>query len=163
MCATVERIHTAHSKRNQNRFTKMSNSKEERKVKFPHSLVFKEVVKDGDSGEILEFLKRPSVDTGIVNTPFVSRNGRTALHEFVREGNLKCVRVLANLGADVNLHDCTGRTPLHYCAVSDDLRIARFLLSHGANPDVLSFDGKAPVDFTDNFEMIELLTSHSSQ
>jgi hypothetical protein len=133
----------------------------ERKVKFPHTLVFKEVVKEGDSSEIVEFLKRPSVDTGIVNTTMTSTHGGTALHEFVRDGNMKCVRVLVNLGADVNLHDCTGWTPLHYSVNSEDMRITKFLLKHGADPDILSYDGKTPVDITDNFEMIELLMGHS--
>ncbi len=74
---------------------------------------------------------------------------------------MKCVRVLVNLGADVNLHDCTGWTPLHYSVNAEDLRITKFLLKHGADPDILSYDGKSPVDITDNFEMIELLTAHS--
>lgn len=74
---------------------------------------------------------------------------------------MKCVRVLVNLGADVNLHDSTGWTPLHYSVNATDIRITKFLLMHGANPDILSYDGKTPVDITDNFEMIELLIEHS--
>ena len=138
-----------------------NNANKERKVKFPHSLVFKEVVKDGDSGEITEFLKRPSVDTGIVNSTLTSSHGRTALHEFVRDGNMKCVRALVNLGAVVNLHDCTGWTPLHYSVNTENMNITKFLLKHGADPDTLSYDGKTPVDITDDFEMIELLTAYS--
>ena len=136
-------------------------SNKERKVKFPHTLVFEEVVKDGDSSEIVEFLKRPSVDTGIVNTTLASSHGGTALHEFVRDGNMKCVRVLVNLGADINLHDCTGWTPLHYSVNSGNMRITGFLLKHGADPDIVSYDGKTPADITDDFEMIELLMSYS--
>lgn len=135
----------------------------DRKVKFPHHLVFHDMVKDGDSSEMTNFFKRPSVadPQGIINSPD-SQDG-PALHSLVKEGNLKCVRVLINLGADVNLQDEDGLRPLHICASTNNIEMARFLVKKGANPDLTDFEGRTPVDLTDDFDLVELLTMYSPE
>lgn len=120
------------------------------------------MVKDGDSSEMTHFLKRPSVDPqGIIN----SRGDQSgpALHQLVKDGNLKCVRVLVNLGADVNMQDDEGFRPLHHCAYTGNFDMAKFLMKRGANPDLMDHQGRTPVDLTDDFDMIELLMMYSPE
>ena len=134
----------------------------DRKVKFPHELVFKDMVKDGDSAEMVSFLKRPSVDPqSIINTQ--GNQDQPALHQLVKEGNLKCIRILANLGADVNMADDFGKTPLHLSVIAGNLTVTKFLLRNGANPDIGDNDGNTPVDFTDDFDLIEMLLTYSPE
>ena len=83
-----------------------TKSKEDKKVKFPHEIVFDEMVKDGDSSEIMNFLRRASVDVD-VNKRNV--DGRTALKNLIMDDNLKCVKVLVEQGAHVNKGDENGR------------------------------------------------------
>lgn len=132
-----------------------------RKVKFPHDLVFQDMVKDGDSTEMATFLKRPSVDPqSIINTQ--GNQEGPALHKLVQDGNLKCIRILVNLGADVNMQDEDGWTPLHYSVYVGNMAVTRFLLRNGANPDINNFNGQQAVDFTDDFDFIELLIRYSN-
>ncbi|EDO48893.1 predicted protein [Nematostella vectensis] len=132
----------------------------DRKVKFPHELVFHEMVKEGDSAEMSMFLKRPSVDPkSIING--TQGNQGPALHQLVFEGNLKCVRMLVNLGADVNMQNEEGFTPLHYCALSNNFDMAKFLMKKSANPDIADYNGKTPVDYTEDFDLIELFLMFS--
>lgn len=134
----------------------------DRKVKFPHDLVFKDVVKGGDSAEMVSFLKRPSVDPqSIINTR--GCEDEPALHQLVKEGNLKCIRILVNLGAEVNMVDVVGQTPLHLSVIAGNLAVTKFLLRNGANPDVKDKDGNTPVDFTDDFDLIEMLIKYSPE
>ena len=135
----------------------------DRRVKFPHDLVFHDMVKDGDSSEMTNFFKRPSVadPQGIINSP--GDQTGPALHLLVKEGNLKCIRVLINLGADVNMQDEDGQRPLHICACTNNFDLARFLVKKGANPDLTDHQGRTPVDLTDDFDMIELLMMYSPE
>ena len=82
--------------------------------------------------------------------------GEAALHHAVRHGNLNCVELLLDGGADVNL--CTRgplgmlQTPLHIAAgkacgqrsLRDSLAIVQTLLDHGANPGALNKMSKNP-------------------
>ncbi|KXJ27966.1 protein phosphatase 1 regulatory subunit 27 [Exaiptasia diaphana] len=135
----------------------------DRRVKFPHNLVFHDMVKDGDSSEMTNFFKRPSVadPEGIINSP--GDQAGPALHTLVKEGNLKCVRVLVNLGADVNMPNEEGWRPLHICALTNNIDVAKFLVKRGANPDLTDHQGRTPVDLTDDFDLIELLMMYSPE
>lgn len=134
----------------------------DRRVKFPHDLVFHDMVKDGDPSEMSHFLKRPSVDTEmLVNT----QGGQTnpAFHQLVKDGNLKCIRMLVTLGADVNMQDEEGNTSLHHSVRAGNIAVTKFLLRSGANPDISNEDGEFPVDLTEDFDLIELLVKYSPE
>jgi len=134
----------------------------DRKVKFPHDLVFHDMVKDGDPSEMCQFLKRPSVDTEmLVNNEGGQRN--PAFHQLVKDGNLKCIRMLVSLGADVNMKDDEGSTSLHHSVKAGNYAVTKFLLRSGANPDISNGDGEFPVDLTDDFDLIELLVKYSPE
>lgn len=134
----------------------------DRRVKFPHDLVFHDMVKDGDPSEMCSFLKRPSVDTEmLVNTQGGQAN--PDFHQLVKDGNLKCIRMLVTLGADVNMRDEDGCTPLHHSVTAGNIAVTKFLLRSGANPDISNYDGQCPVDLTDDFDLIEMLVKHSPE
>lgn len=134
----------------------------DRTVKFPHDLVFHDMVKDGDPSEMCQFLKRPSVDTKmLVNAEEGQSN--PAFHQLVKDGNLKCVRMLVTLGADVNMQDEDGCTSLHHSVQAGNVTVTKFLLRSGANPDISNADGAFPVDLTDDFDLIEMLVKYSPE
>ena len=138
------------------------NDSMDRRVKFPHNLVFHDMVKDGDPSEMCHFLKRPSVDPEmLVNT----ESGQTnpAFHQLVKDGNLKCIRMLVSLGADVNMQDGEGSTSLHHSVRAGNLALTKFLLRSGANPDLSNDAGEFPVDLTDDFDLIEMLVKYSPE
>ncbi len=87
---------------------KTSEAKQ-KQVKFPQELVFEDMVKEGDSSDIVHFLRRQSVDVDVNKT---NESGTTALNDLIKNGNLKCARVLVSLGADVNRMDQNGKVGL---------------------------------------------------
>ena len=56
-----------------------------------------------------------------------------------------------------------GQTPLHYACQRGSLSMTRFLLESDADVDVADVMGFCPVDYTDDFEVIELITQYSSK
>ena len=85
--------------------TQLSKCKEDKRVKFPPDIVFDELIKDGDSSEIVSFLRRESIDIDVNKR---NDQGRTALKDLIMNDNLKCVKILVEQGADVNRKDGNG-------------------------------------------------------
>ena len=102
-----------------------TKSKEERRVKFPHEIVFDEMVKEGDSSEIMNFMRRESVDVDINKR---NEHGNTALNEMIKNGNLKCVKVLIGLGADVNRKDEKGTSILYFIVIESCCLMLHFVV-----------------------------------
>lgn len=131
----------------------------DRRVKFPHELVFHDMVKDGDPSEMSQFLKRPSVDTKmLVNAQ--GGHSNPDFHQLVKDGNLKCVRMLVTLGADVNMQDKQGCTSLHHSVRAGNVAVTKFLLRSGANPDIKNNENKFPYDLTDDFDLLEMFARY---
>eukprot|EP00795_Rhopilema_esculentum_P013839 gene13839-4777_t len=95
-----------------------SKKKDVKKVKFPQDLVFDEIVKEGDSSEIVSFL-------------------REQVWMWMAD-------------------------PAALCESYGDFNVAKLLLESNADPNVVDNRGLLPIDYTDNFELIELLVSHSN-
>ena len=94
------------TERRQTSTKQQKKSKDEKRVKFHQDIVFNEMIKDGESAEILNFLRRKSVDIDVNER---NEHGRTALKNLIMNDNLKCVKVLVQQGADVNKEDENGR------------------------------------------------------
>lgn len=87
------------------------------------------------------------------------RNGVTPLHRAVRFRNLAAVKLLIELGANVNAKDRRSHsTPLHRAVTNTGapatagkgdmaVEIARVLLAHGADPKAKNKQGKMPADY----------------
>src|SRR4051794_2801654 len=67
-------------------------------------------VNEGDTVTIQQLINRGSVNNYICGC-------RPPLHYAAEKGNIETMRVLVQLGADVNSADIDGCTPLHYAAL----------------------------------------------
>ena len=68
--------------------------------------------------------------------------GRSGLSWACEEGHLEIVRLLVELGADINQTDKCGYTPCYYACWKGHLEVVWLLLDRGANPlikDIVSF------------------------
>ena len=100
-------------------------------------------------------------DTGVggVTRPFTfneligQQGGLTALHFAARQGAMRTVETLVDLGADVNALSPADRTsPLLIATINGQFDIAAFLLAHGAQPNLASDAGVTPLFATLNVE-----------
>ncbi|XP_049427467.1 protein phosphatase 1 regulatory subunit 27-like [Epinephelus fuscoguttatus] len=124
-----------------------------RSVHFPNDILFQDYVRHGELERIGRFIRtnRVSLDT-------IYHSGMAALHEAVLSGNLDCVKLLVQLGADIHQRDEEGWTPLHMACSDSFPHIARYLLSLGADPELENDCGEKPADLIepDNEELLEL-------
>jgi ankyrin repeat protein len=67
----------------------------------------------------------------------------TALHQCVRLSNTEMMKILLDLGANVEIKDADGETPVFVASSSKDPELVRLLLKAGANPNVKAKDGRS--------------------
>ncbi|XP_073328765.1 protein phosphatase 1 regulatory subunit 27b [Pagrus major] len=124
-----------------------------RSVHFPNDIVFQDYVRQGELERIGRFIRarRVSLHT-------IYHSGMAAIHEAVLSGNLECVKLLIQYGADIHQRDEEGWTPLHMACSDGFPHIARYLLSLGANPELETDCGEKPADLIepDNKELLEI-------
>jgi hypothetical protein len=77
----------------------------------------------------------------------VDKHGRSKLHHVIIDDNIKSVRELVSLGANVNIQDTTGDTPLHVAAMFGHVSIVVELISAGANVNIQNNIGETPLYF----------------
>ena len=73
------------------------------------------------------------------------KHGRSKLHRVIIDDDIKSVKELVSLGANVNMRDTTGVTPLHLAAVFGHVSIVVELISAGANVDIQNDIGETPL------------------
>uniref|UniRef100_A0A672FE66 Uncharacterized protein n=1 Tax=Salarias fasciatus TaxID=181472 RepID=A0A672FE66_SALFA len=124
-----------------------------RSVHFPNDIVFQDYVRQGELERIGRFIRARRVS---LSTIYLS--GMAALHEAVLSGNLDCVKLLVQHGADIHQRDEEGWTPLHMACSDGFPHIARFLLSLGADPTLENDCGEKPSDLIepDHLELLQL-------
>ena len=86
----------------------------DKRVKFPHDLIFEDLLKDGDSNEMVGFLRRQSVT---IDLDKPNESGTTPLTNLIKTGNLKCIRAIVTLGADVNRRDEFGKFSYKFLSI----------------------------------------------
>ncbi|XP_056135646.1 protein phosphatase 1 regulatory subunit 27b isoform X2 [Lampris incognitus] len=130
-----------------------SSLKPVRNVHFPNDVVFQDYVRQGELERIGLFIraKRVTLDT-------IYNSGMAAIHEAVLSGNLECVKLLVQYGADIHQRDEEGWTPLHMACSDGFPHIARYLLSLGADHELENECGEKPADLIDpeDKELVEL-------
>ncbi|KAI0347159.1 ankyrin [Trametopsis cervina] len=75
---------------------------------------------------------------------WANADGKTALHIASQRGNEELVRMLCDLGADVDLSDNEGNTPLHYASAWGHIPL---LIERGCQYNVRNNDGFTPSDY----------------
>ncbi|HJZ75819.1 MAG TPA: ankyrin repeat domain-containing protein [Vicinamibacterales bacterium] len=74
------------------------------------------------------------------------QGGLTALHFAARQGAMRTVQTLVELGADVNAVSPADRSsPLLVATINGQFDVAAFLLAHGAQPNLASDAGMTPL------------------
>ena len=93
-------------------------------------------VKNGDIQEVEKYFKA-GVDPNLA----IVSDGTTLLHEAVLQGHQDIVKMLIDLGANVNAINEYRETPIAYAAKEANWEIVKILMSHGANVDYLDQSG----------------------
>ena len=99
-----------------------------------------DAAEEGDDKQVRALIKS---DPALIG--FRTASGSTPLHCAVSQRQLKVVKALVELGADLNAPDDQGDTPLHAAARSGTLTIARFLFQHGANLHAVNSQEQTPL------------------
>ncbi|XP_012674005.2 protein phosphatase 1 regulatory subunit 27b [Clupea harengus] len=115
-----------------------------RNVHFPNDIVFQDYVRTGELERIGRFIR-----TRRVSLETIYHSGMAAIHEAVLSGNLACVKLLVEHGADIQQQDEEGWSPLHMACSDGFPDIARYLLLLGAHVNVENQDGDKPADLID--------------
>lgn len=91
------------------------------------------------------------------NVDQITAAGVTALTQSALDGRLENVKLLVELGADVNKKDRFGSTPLHYAVSEGYAHVCRYLLNHGANARIENAEGEFPVELADEENIASLM------
>lgn len=100
--------------------------------------------------------------SGRVNVNRLNASGVTALHEASYEGKSRCVEILVQCGASVDVKDREGWTPLHAAVCGGNKTCVAFLIKSGANIRNKNDDGLSPLGVAvqqGNKDMAEFLSS----
>ncbi|XP_035665705.1 death-associated protein kinase 1-like [Branchiostoma floridae] len=88
------------------------------------------------------------------------KNGETALHWASRNGNTEMVKLLVQLGTDVEAKDKDGETALHVASMKRNTEMVKLLVQLGANVEAKNMDGRTALHVASgngNTEMVKLL------
>ncbi|MEB5528845.1 hypothetical protein GOP96_17675 [Vibrio cholerae] len=69
---------------------------------------------------------------------------------------IEIIRLLVEMGANINHANDYGRTVMHNACYSGSLKLVTFLISVGAKVDVIDNHGKLPADHSPNTELKEV-------
>lgn len=73
---------------------------------------------------------------------YKSPEGDNCLHIAAIRGDLRAVKLLVELGLNINGRGDMGNTPLHYARKSGQYNAVKFLISKGARPDLTNEFGE---------------------
>ena len=124
------KTNTQRTKRRKESFISRIISNDKDEAVDDNSLSLRYAVRKFDTGRVIEIVSRPNT-----NIDGTSDKGITALHEAAIDGNLTCVKLLANHGANINKCDCEGFTPLDYAVFGGNFECAAYLIEKGAKED----------------------------
>ena len=93
-----------------------------------------------------------------VNEPTKTKDDpvTTLLHYAVMINDIRCIRVLANLGANFNARDSKNCTPLHWAVIREDIPdVVEVLINEGAAVDMQDDDQMTPLHYAARNNCIE--------
>ena len=94
-----------------------------------HFTKIHEIVLGRNGSNLAQYLRsnsRAQIDQG-------DWQGRTPLSWAAARGDLDVVKILMDLGADLNIVSCAGLSPLHYAVCNKRPLVLKYLLEHGAD------------------------------
>ena len=108
------------------------------------------VIKAAKSGNAPALKALISADSGLLNAR--DSDDSTPLHCAAWKGHAHVVRLLIDLGADVNAKSANehyGDTPLHAAAHGNQRPVAEILIARGANIHAVNLAGRTPLAETE--------------
>ena len=96
---------------------------------------------------------------GGIDPDIADGEGFTAMHVAAQGGRVDVLTVLVEFQGNVNSRTDSGWTPLHAAASRDQLGAVTFLLRNGADPNTVNDQGFPPVEFSDDPDIIDVLTA----
>ena len=117
------------------------------------------------AGNAIQLSQMLIEDPKLANT-VRQRDNWTPLHGAACNGNIECVKLLIDTGADVNAQSCNQRSALHCSAEDGNVEIAALLLQADANPNLKDSKGKTPLDYAvwnNDRDMITLIRNHDGK
>ncbi len=98
----------------------------------------------GDTKHVVELLSTlPQAQPLTINHQ--DSHGMTALHWAAAQGHDDIVKLLLDLGANIDLQNVQGNTPLHLAARNGNLSTVQLLLVRGANATLANANGQTPL------------------
>ncbi|MEO1218887.1 MAG: ankyrin repeat domain-containing protein [Bacteroidota bacterium] len=77
---------------------------------------------------------------------FRFKDGTTPLHVAVLQDDIELIRLILDLGSDVDPEDILGNRPLHMAIVANSQPIVELLVRYGADINARALNGKSPLE-----------------
>lgn len=126
----------------------------------PFDETFFDAIAGGDTAKLQE-----AISLGVDINVRRKRNGRSAPHVAVQHNNTDMMRVIVDLGADIDAQDDDGYTALMYAVANNKFSCVELLLEFNADVDIQDSKGDTAlmidVEFNEKTEIIHLLTKRS--
>ena len=115
-------------------------------------------LKHGRTACVARKLAAKSTEQGVDFFPEAKdAKGRTALHIAAAQNNKKAIRILWEMGADLDARDKAGNTPLHKASAKEKCGSVRLLLVSGADRWLRNGKGQLPIDLAERNEKLRSL------
>lgn len=120
-----------------------------KRVTFPADVLLDIAIRNDDFVETCHLIKSGRVDLNRVGC-----NSLTPLHRSAIDGSYKCLQLLLDLGADVNVQDELGWRPLHDAVFHGHVQCAIALINAGADLCAQTEDFYTVLDLAENDRML---------
>ena len=117
-----------------------------------HSALLTTLCRRDPSLELFEYLIRQGS-----NPRQEDNRGCNSLHYAARAGNATMIRILLEIGVDVNATDHNGWSPLHWAVshAAESAEVFPLLLQHGCDKDVKDRQGRTALDLAETLKIEE--------
>lgn len=105
---------------------------------------------------LLQLIEKSGAD---LNRPLALKNGFTALHHAVRNGQTDICAYLISKKVNLNAMNNEGNTPLHMAAERDQTEICKLLIKAGAQPSLENVSGKIASELSKDAALIKVISS----
>lgn len=124
-------------------------------VQFPVGVLMQQAITEGDMCEIKQLMNSHGTQVVEEREP----SGLPPVMRAVFEGQLQCLKLLVEAGADLTAQDQEGWTALHVAAAMDDLEAAQYIICacNDSLTEVRNLDAERPIDLSESVEMARLL------